>query len=275
MLLGYNTNGLQNHRLEDALALLADHGYRAVALTLDVAHLDPLRASAAEVERIAGALARLQLQPVVETGARFLLDPRHKHEPTLMTRDRAARDRRIDFYARCAAIGRDLGAQVVSFWAGVDRAPDASSPAWLRAGVERACEVIAGAGLTPALEPEPGMAIETVAAYDALAADLGGSAPALCLDIGHLYVTGELPPAEVIARCADRLAQVHLEDMRRGVHEHLPPGEGDVDFAAVRSALQRQGYAGPVCFELSRCSHRAPWAVAVCRAAWDAAAGAA
>jgi len=33
MLLGYHTNSLQNHRLEDALALLAGHGYRAVVTT--------------------------------------------------------------------------------------------------------------------------------------------------------------------------------------------------------------------------------------------------
>ena len=34
--LGYNTNGLAHHRLDDALALLADSGYEGIALTLDV-----------------------------------------------------------------------------------------------------------------------------------------------------------------------------------------------------------------------------------------------
>ena len=41
MRFAYNTNGLAHHRLDDALALLADCGYDGVALTLDVQHLDP------------------------------------------------------------------------------------------------------------------------------------------------------------------------------------------------------------------------------------------
>jgi hypothetical protein len=48
------------------------------------------------------------------------------------------------------------------------------------------------------------------------------------------------------------------QDMRRGVHEHLLPGAGEVDFDGCLNALQKVGYEGPVCFELSRHSHAAP-----------------
>ena len=147
MLLGYNTNGLQNHRLGDALRLLADHGYRAVAITPDTCHLDPFRTTARQVARLAGLLDRLQLRPVMETGARFLLDPSHKHEPTLMSRDAAARQRRLDLYARVAAIGHELGAGVVSFWSGIDRQPGQDSEAWLLDGVRRTCELVRRHGL--------------------------------------------------------------------------------------------------------------------------------
>ena len=41
MKLGYNTNGLAHHRFADAVALLADNGYGAVAITPDVNWLDP------------------------------------------------------------------------------------------------------------------------------------------------------------------------------------------------------------------------------------------
>ncbi len=270
MLLGYNTNGLQNHRLDEALRLLADHGYQAVALTLDVQHLDPYRATAKDVAQVASLLAELGLVPVIETGGRFLLDPVRKHQPTLMTREPEARDRRLDFYRRAATIGRDLGAKVLSFWAGVDPAPEPgpSSVAWLDEGVERTCTLVREAGLTPALEPEPGMVVETVAHYLALRERLGEASPGLCLDVGHLYVTGEGTPADVIPTVAGLLVQVHLEDMRRGVHEHLVPGQGEVDFGEVRQALTAARYQGPVCFELSRHSHMAPEALKICQAAW-------
>ena len=39
---GYNTNGFAHHKLEDALEIIADCGYRGVALTLDNYHCNPL-----------------------------------------------------------------------------------------------------------------------------------------------------------------------------------------------------------------------------------------
>ena len=113
------------------------------------------------------------------------------------------------------------------------------------------------------------MAVETVADWRRVQAALGGDAPALTLDVGHLYAVWEGEPAAAIAATAAHLRQVHLEDMRRGQHEHLRPGAGDVDFANVLTALRDAGYDGPVCFELSRSSHEAPAAVADCRALWE------
>lgn len=268
MRLGYHTNGLQNHRLDAALELLHRHGYRAVAITPDTCHLDPERTTDAELDAVAARLRELDLHPVLETGARFVLDPDTKHEPTLMTRDPASRERRIEFYRRVAAMGRRLGAEVVSFWAGIDRRPGPDSDDWLLDGVRRTCAAIRAEGMTPSFEPEPGMAVETVADYRRLCERLGADAPALTLDIGHLYAVWEGDPVTVIRDAVPLLAQVHLEDHRRGVHEHLLPGDGEVDFDGVLRCLEESSYGGPVCFELSRQSHLAPTAVSVCAELW-------
>src|SRR5690606_29370962 len=94
---GYGTNGLADLRLDDALALLADLGYDGVGLTLDHMHLDPLAPDlAARTRRVAHRLQELGLGVTVETGARYVLDPRRKHGPSLLDSDPEDRARRTD-----------------------------------------------------------------------------------------------------------------------------------------------------------------------------------
>ena len=134
---GYVTNGLVGHRLEDALRLLADCGYDGVALTLDHVHFDPdaplMSSRAASLRSL---LDELGLACVVETGARFALDPRRKHFPTLLTEGRG---KRVRMLSRAVDVAAELGAPVVSMWSGA--APSNISPnaAWERLleGVDR------------------------------------------------------------------------------------------------------------------------------------------
>src|SRR3954469_12468373 len=118
----YNTNGAANHRLDDALALIADAGYDGVAVTLDIHHLDPFAPDFAEQRRrIAARLRQLGLGCVVETGARFLLDPSAKHEPTLVTGLPEGRAFRVAFLSRALEVAAETGADALSFWAGVPK----------------------------------------------------------------------------------------------------------------------------------------------------------
>jgi ribosomal protein S12 methylthiotransferase accessory factor len=208
---------------------------------------------------------------VIETGARFLLDPRAKHEPTLITPDADARARRIDFLVRAACIGADLGAEALSFWAGVPRpgVDAAQAQRWLVDGVRSVLDEVQDLPLDLAFEPEPGMLVETCAQWQDLAAQAPGLR--LTLDTGHCLASGEGEPQDMVLRHGDDLGSVAVEGMRRGVHEHLPLDEGDMDLPAVLAALGAVGYDRLVSVELSRDSHRAdrmvPQALAVLRAA--------
>ena len=79
----------------------------------------------------------------------------------------------------------------------------------------------------------------------------------LALDAGHCIVTGERDPAAAVREFAPHLGTVSIEDMKRGVHVHLPFGEGDMDVAGVLRALDEVGFGKLVCVEMSRESHRA------------------
>ena len=262
MRLAYNTNGVSNHRLDDALELIAESGYDGVALTLDHHHFDPLSPDLeTRAHRLDRQLRDLGLGLVIETGARFLLDPRRKHEPTLVSADPHGRSRRLEFLRRAIDVAAVCEAEAVSFWAGV-RAPDTDPDeawAWLVDGVHGIAEYAKSAGVRAALEPEPGMLIETVDDYRALRSDAGLSSAELplALDVGHCLVTGDREPGDAVRETEEELATLSIEDMRRGVHEHLPFGEGDVNLRDVVDAIHAIDWRGLTCVELSRDAHRA------------------
>ncbi|MEU8003441.1 TIM barrel protein [Catellatospora sp. NPDC049111] len=254
---GYGTNGFANHRLADALDVIAELGYAGVALTLDHAHLDPYAPEVKDrVARTARLLAERELAVVVETGARYLLDPRRKHAPTFLHDDAS---RRIDFLKRAIDIAEGLGAQAVSFWAGV-RPPHVSAEVAWQLLAEGCADVVgyaAGRGVAAGFEPEPGMLVETLADWFRLR-ELVGADLKLTLDIGHCRANEPQDVAECVRIAGPHLVNVQIDDMRRGVHEHLEFGAGEIDFPPVLRALADTGYRGLVAVELPRHSHAAP-----------------
>lgn len=256
---GYGTNGFANHRLGDALRVLADLGYEGVALTLDHEHLDPFAPEPARrVAAVAADLDRLGLAVVIETGARYLLDPWRKHSPTFLDPDRAGR---IDFLGRAVAIAADLGAEAVSFWSG-GRPPGLSpAQAWdhLVDGCAAVLDIAERYDVRLGFEPEPGMLVEDLDGYEELSARLGDPARfGLTLDLGHCRCTESASVPDCVRRAAPRLVNVQIDDMRRGTHEHLEFGRGEIDFPPVLAALAECGYGGLIAVELPRDSHAAP-----------------
>ena len=261
MLLGYNTNGMAHHDLFDAVELLADIGYGSVAITVDHTALSPnARYGRQRTERLRGLLEKRKMRSVIETGARFFLNPREKHEPTLVSRDPAGRRRRIDFIKYAVDTAATLGSDCVSLWSGrpppeVDRS---EALVWLVDGLRQVGDYAAQQHVSIAFEPEPDMLVDTMPRWEELLAQPGMNDLCLTLDIGHLHCQGEGPIEELIYHWAPRLINVHIEDMRAGVHEHLMLGEGEIDFASVLGGLARIDFAGGVHVELSRHSHEAP-----------------
>jgi L-ribulose-5-phosphate 3-epimerase len=259
MHLGYNTNGFAHHRLEDAISILAEIGYSSVAITLDYDALNPFDDHCRRhVEHISFMLDKLNLGCVIETGARFLLDPRRKHQPTLLSGAVADRQRRFDFLVRSIDIAHALSAPV-SFWSGAADAEMPERDCWKRLveGCYRLCDAAAKLNVRLAFEPEPGMFIDTMEKFAELHERVKRPNFGLTLDVGHLHCQGELPIPPHIMRWKDWLWNVHIEDMRRGIHDHLMFGDGDMEFPPIFEALSKINYRGGVHVELSRHSHDA------------------
>jgi sugar phosphate isomerase/epimerase len=256
---GYGTNGFTDHPLPAALDVMQAEGYTAVALTLGHPHLDPFAADwRAQAEAQAADFRRRGMRVVVETGTRYLLDPVRKHRPTLV--DRGAEPRMV-FLRRAIEIAAILDAECVSLWSGV--LPDDVSIEAARVLLdERLLEltaVAAAAGVTLALEPEPGMVVETVADALAVRARIGHPAIlGITVDLGHCVVVEPDAVVGALRAAGALLRNVQADDMLPHAHEHLPFGEGALDLDAALATLREIDYRGVVAVELPRHAHAAP-----------------
>ncbi len=261
MFLGYNTNGFAHHRLDDAVGILAAQGYRGIAVTPDVHHLNPFEPDYPDrVAEFAEALADRGMRCVVETGARFLLNAHFKHQPTLVSKMPEDREYRFEFLSQdCVTLAQSLGADCVSFWSGTptDDAAPGDVMDRLVEGCVRLADFAGERGVKLAFEPEPGMFLDTMDKFAELHGRVDRPNFGLTLDLGHLVCQGEVPVSDHVRKWKDWLWNVHIEDMKPGVHDHLMFGEGSVDFADAFAGLRAAEYANGIYVELSRHSHNA------------------
>jgi inosose dehydratase len=123
--------------------------------------------------------------------------------------------------------------------------------------LERLQRVAGDHGLTTALHPHVGMAIERQDDVERL---LESSDVDLCVDTGHLFLAGA-DPVDITRLAGDRVRHVHLKDVdeagaarvrngevpfRQAVIDGLfkPVGHGDVDIDGVIRSLESIGYDG-------------------------------
>lgn len=260
MYFGYNTNGFAHHSPKDAMTVIKELGYEGVAITIDHHLLNPFHEEGLDERafRMNTFLENHGIEhTVVETGARYLLDPWRKHQPTLISPTEEERELRFTLLVYAVRLAALLGSDCVSFWSGAasDDVPPTVLMDRLADGCKKLCEIADKENVRLAFEPEPGMFVDTMPKFAELIARVDHPRFGLTLDVGHLQCMGETPMASHIRKWKDRLWNIHIEDMKQGVHEHLMFGEGEINFKEVFGALKQIEYTGGVFVELSRHSH--------------------
>ncbi len=135
-------------------------------------------------------------------------------------------------------------------------------------GLSKVLPTAKACGVVLAIEPEPGLFIETSQEYLEFKQRYFADEAMVKMncDLGHLYCVGE-DPANVVRRMSGHIAHVHLEDIGKNrVHQHLTPGKGAMDFRGIFSALSEVNYGGWVTVELYPYETTA---AGVARDAWD------
>lgn len=264
MRLGYNTNGLAHHDPIQAIELIAETGYQSVAITIDHHLLNPKSPTRnQQLTAVQECLREHGLASVIESGARFLLDPRTKHSPTLIDPVPANAKRRVDFLKYCIDTGLELGSDCVSIWSGKKPADQNFQQALdhLALNLETLIRYAEEQGMDIGFEPEPGMLVDTTGRFERLLHLIDSPRLKMTMDIGHLFCLSEVPIVQYIERWRDRIINVHIEDICAGIHEHLMFGDGQIYFPPVIESLFDIGYDQGLHVELSRHSHDAAEAV--------------
>jgi len=157
-------------------------------------------------------------------------------------------DRRRENQKRAVQVARWLGAGIVVLNAekSVDQARQ-----WAE-HVERfkaLCALAERADVTIALEPEPLLVVGSSQEMAEMMRLVGSPCLKVNLDIGHAQIT-DADLCSTIRALGSDIVHLHLEDIKGRVHRHLLFGDGDIDWAAVRQALDAIGYGGPYVVDL-------------------------
>lgn len=241
--IGYRTASFNALELAQAFKALGQAGYDSVEICLEHPELAPATLTAKTAARIREA--------VIKTG--LGIHSVSFHGDSLPWPHRAAGQQA----ALTAARWFETRTVVVNT-PGSDEGLDWDA---LRRHFAALASLAADAGVTVAVEPEPGLMISSVADVLRLLDEVPSPSLAVNLDIGHAFLTeGDLLAA--IASLAGKIAHVHFEDVPVNEHRHLLPGQGDVPLADVIVALWDAGFRGVLTLDLFG-PYDAPLAIAV------------
>jgi sugar phosphate isomerase/epimerase len=271
MNLAFSTNAFKKNTLAEAIDSLASIGYGGVELMADLHHANPATFDAAARAATKRQLAARGLT-VSNVNAFTLFCDGDTYHPTWIEDEQALREKRIKHTIGSIEIAAEFGAKTVSLQPGgpligTTMSREEASQRFAD-GLNRVLPVARQHNIILAVEPEPGLFIETAQEFLNFRDRHFKTEPLIQMncDIGHLFCVGD-DPAEVIRDHSQHIAHVHLEDIGKNrVHQHLTPGKGVIDFEEIFDALDSIHYGGRVTVELYPYETTA---AGVAKRAWD------
>jgi sugar phosphate isomerase/epimerase len=253
--LAFSTNAFKKNTLTEAISSIAESGYSGVELMADVPHAYPLSLNSAARLAIKDQIRSLNLT-VSNINAFTLFALGDTYHPTWIEEDDRQRDLRIEHTMHCIELAHEMNCNTVSIQPGgpmIGTTLDRQTAGQRFAdGLERLLPIAKRLNVTLAIEPEPGLFIQTSDEYLEFknAFFHEDSNVRMNCDIGHLFCVNE-DPAKTILTMPNEIVHVHLEDIGANrVHQHLAPGKGAIDFPSIFAALREINYGGWVTVEL-------------------------
>jgi sugar phosphate isomerase/epimerase len=172
-------------------------------------------------------------------------------EPGLISPNPQHRADRTRLIMKALEFARDVGAKNISITSGRLLGGMPPEPAArqfaesIRPILDRADQLNVNVGI----ECEPGLYLEYVAELREWIDRLAHPRLGANLDIGHSQVIGESIP-DVVKLLNNRIWNMHVEDIPGRKHYHMIPGQGTLDWQALKRALEEIRYPNFLTVEL-------------------------
>jgi sugar phosphate isomerase/epimerase len=248
MKLAFSTNAFTRFSLSEAMHAIRDAGFAGVEILADVPHGYP--------DSIDAALTRSVVRELESTGLAISnincncsfgywkdAPPEAYFEPSLISPNAKHRADRTRLILKTLDFARDIGAKNISITSGrcLGGMPPEAAKKQFAESIKPILEHAQRLGVDVGIECEPGLLLEWASELREWIDRLGSARFGANLDIGHSEVMGE-SIADSVRMLAPSIWNLHVEDIPNRKHYHMIPGEGTIDWNALRDSLREVKY---------------------------------
>ncbi|HTW93340.1 MAG TPA: sugar phosphate isomerase/epimerase family protein [Tepidisphaeraceae bacterium] len=253
MKLAFSTNAYTRFSLNEALAGIRRAGFTGVEILADVPHAYPGQADAVAIARQLDQLGLAVSNVNANCSFGYWKDapPEPYFEPSLISPNPRHRADRTALILKTLDFAGEIGAANISITSGrmlAGMPPDRAAGQF----TESILPILDHAdrlGIDVGIECEPGLFIEYVQELREWIDRLAHPRLGANLDIGHCQVIGE-EIGSAVRLLGDRIWNLHVEDIPGRKHYHLIPGQGTLDWLALRKSLDAIQYGRYLTVEL-------------------------
>ena len=249
--LSCNSGLLCKYSTEEAINILAEHGYQAIDMSLEIAppflpmpppHMSP-KDDASTSRRVRRAAEQAGITIIALNAHNNLI---HSVSKT--------RQANLEFVREALQLASDLEAKCVVAGSGMKEFYGWESQYW-EWMVDALRELVAEAdrlGISLAVEAGglPGILVHNLSRMQRLLEYDGLESLGVLFDPSHYYIRGDDVP-QAFKAMSERVAHVHAKDAKGYVEDYaFPPlGMGDIDFDALVRAMVESNYPGYISVE--------------------------
>jgi len=251
MRFGYSTNAFVKYSLPEAVAKIAQLGFRAVEIMGDRPHLYPPDFDAAALTGLKEVLDRNRLR-VTNLNSFTLFAVGDTYLPSWIEPERERRKIRIRHTRASLKIAKYLDCRNISVPPGgpLDGVSRKTALARFHRGLEKVIPLAESLEVKLLVEPEPRLLLENTREFLDFIKDVQSPSVGINFDIGHFFCAGE-DPGRAFETLFQWVGHVHVEDIGPDrSHNHLIAGKGALSFAEIFRTMAQLGYRGDMSLEL-------------------------